>query len=205
MSGCSKCRCSEGGCSKCRAALPTQVTPEPDDEDDGVEEEAEVEEVREVEGKEDLCHGAGSRLPEGWREERRKAAARDYSVYYGPNGEYAESVAQAWRGGRRKRSAAPLAAPPPRAAAAAAGASPAAATAYAPAGATAQIWADGARGTGYEICHGSCFDALQQIQAGSVSVTIIDPPYGARTNDLPSSQHTPRALPVPTSLHTHKT
>ena len=49
-------------------------------------------------------------LPPGWTVEERHAAARSYRVFFGPNGEYAESLPQAWRGGRANRKARPAAA-----------------------------------------------------------------------------------------------
>ena len=42
-------------------------------------------------------------LPPGWVAQERQGSARTYRVFYGPNGEYAESVPQAWRGGRENR------------------------------------------------------------------------------------------------------
>ncbi|EOD11650.1 hypothetical protein EMIHUDRAFT_214527 [Emiliania huxleyi CCMP1516] len=46
-------------------------------------------------------------LPPGWTVEERHAAARSYRVFFGPNGEYAESLPQAWRGDAAQQLARP--------------------------------------------------------------------------------------------------
>ena len=46
-------------------------------------------------------------LPPGWVEERRQRKSGNvYHIYYGPAGEYAESIPQAWAGGKGARGAA---------------------------------------------------------------------------------------------------
>lgn len=49
-------------------------------------------------------------LPPGWTVQRRKAVARSYNVFHGPNGERAVSIADAWR----KDQGIPLSPPAPR-------------------------------------------------------------------------------------------
>lgn len=51
-----------------------------------------------------LPKGKGKELPGGWcLEHRLSRSGRNYTVFHGPNGAYAESYPQAWRGGKARR------------------------------------------------------------------------------------------------------
>ena len=156
--GCSKCRYSRSGCGTCHATTslpsPMLATKQQLEED----------------------------LPQGWSEVARVTpTGRKYKSYHCVDGRTAQSRPDAHRKAKL--------APPPsiiahvavdgggalsfdmsRPLAAGAGADKASRAGV--------VWADGVRGTGYELKHGCCFDALSKVGTGFVAATIIDPPYG---------------------------